>query len=70
VPGGPSKGRRAGTQCRTEAIHGVFVSSAPGFEDFMRAESTPEGQKITPLTKTEDAQIQKEHGHTVIYAEP
>jgi hypothetical protein len=36
----------------------------------MRAESTPQGQKITPLTKAEDAQIQKEHGHTVTYAEP
>jgi quercetin dioxygenase-like cupin family protein len=58
------------TNVGSEAIHGVFVFSAPGFEDFMRAESTPEGQKITPLTKAEDAQIQKEHGHAVIYGEP
>ena len=58
------------TNIGTDAIHAVFVFSAPGFEDFMRAESTPEGQKITPLTKAEDAQIQKEHGHAVIYAEP
>lgn len=58
------------TNVGAEAIHGVFVFSAPGFEDFMRAESTPEGQKITPLTKAEDAQIQKEHGHAVIYGEP
>jgi len=54
----------------TDAIHGVFVFSAPGFEDFMRAESTPQGQKVTPLTKSEDAQIQKEHAHAAIYAEP
>lgn len=53
-----------------DAIHGVFVFSAPGFEDFMRAESTPAGQKITALTKAEDARIQKEHAHVVIYAEP
>ena len=58
------------TNLGTEPISFVFVFSAPGFENFMRAESTPEGQKITPLTKAEDAQIQKEHGHAVIYAEP
>jgi quercetin dioxygenase-like cupin family protein len=58
------------TNIGTEAIHGVFVFSAPGFDDFMRAESVPEGQKVTPLTKAEDAQITKEHAHAVIYAEP
>jgi len=54
----------------TDAIHGVFVFSAPGFDDFMRAESAPEGAKITPLSKAEDARLQKEHAHAVIYAEP
>jgi quercetin dioxygenase-like cupin family protein len=54
----------------TEAISCVFVFSALGFDDFMRAESVPEGQKITPLTKAEDAQIMKEHAAAVIYAEP
>jgi len=58
------------TNLGTDAIHGVFVFSAPGFDDFMRAESVPEGQKITPLTKAEDAQIMKQHAHAVIYAEP
>ena len=58
------------TNIGTDAIHGVFVFSAPGFDDFMRAESAPEGQKITPLTKAEDAQITKQHAHAVIYAEP
>jgi quercetin dioxygenase-like cupin family protein len=58
------------TNIGTDAISGVFVFSGPGFEDFMRAESTPEGQKITPLTKAEDTQIQKEHGYAVIYGEP
>jgi quercetin dioxygenase-like cupin family protein len=58
------------TNIGTEAISCVFVFSAPGFDDYMRAESVPEGQKITPLTKTEDAQIMKEHAHAVIYAQP
>ena len=58
------------TNIGAEAIHGVFVFSAPGFDDYMRAESVPEGQKITPLTKDEDAQITKQHAHAVIYAEP
>lgn len=53
-----------------DAIHGVFVFSAPGFEDFMRAESTPAGQKVTTLSKAEDARIQKELARTVIYAGP
>jgi quercetin dioxygenase-like cupin family protein len=58
------------TNIGTDAIHGVFVFFAPGFDDFMRAESVPEGQKITPLTKAEDAQIMKQQAHAVIYAEP
>jgi quercetin dioxygenase-like cupin family protein len=58
------------TNVGTDAISLVFVFSAPGFEDFMRAESVPEGQKITPLTKAKDAQIMKQHAHAVIYAEP
>lgn len=53
-----------------EAIHVVFVFSAPGFEDFMRAESVPEGEKLVPLTKTEDAAILAKHSHAVIYEGP
>jgi quercetin dioxygenase-like cupin family protein len=58
------------TNVGTDAIGCVFVFSAPGFEDYMRAESVPEGQKITPLTKAEDTQIMKEHAHAVIYEAP
>lgn len=58
------------TNTGTEAISCVFVFSALGFDDFMRAESVPEGKKVTPLTKAEDARIMKEHGNAVIYAEP
>jgi quercetin dioxygenase-like cupin family protein len=58
------------TNIGADVIHGVFVFSGPGFDDFMRAESVPVGQKITPLAKAEDAQIMKQHAHAVIYAEP
>ena len=58
------------TNIGTEAMSLVFVFSAPGFEDFMRAESVPEGQQVTPLSKAEDTEITKEHAHAVIYAEP
>ena len=51
----------------TEAIHLVFIFSAPGFEDFMRAESVPAGEKPVPLTKAEDAAILARHKHDVIY---
>lgn len=58
------------TNIGTDAISCVFVFSALGFDDFMRAESAPEGKKVTPLTKAEDAQIMKEYANAVIYDEP
>jgi quercetin dioxygenase-like cupin family protein len=58
------------TNIGSDAIGLVFVFSAPGFEEFMRAESVPEGQKVTPLSRAEDATIMKGHTHAVIYAEP
>jgi quercetin dioxygenase-like cupin family protein len=48
----------------------VFIFSAPGFEDFMRAESVLEGEKNAPVSKAEDDEIQKKHSHAVIYKEP
>jgi len=53
-----------------ETIHMVFVFSAPGFEEFMRAESVREGEKAVRLTKAEDAAILAKHAHAVIYKEP
>ena len=37
----------------------VFLFSAPGFERFMRAESTLPGEKSIAVSKTEDEEIQK-----------
>ena len=53
-----------------DSLHLVFVFSAPGFEQFMRAESVREGEKVVPLTKVEDAAILAKHAHAVIYKEP
>jgi len=53
-----------------EPIHFVFVFATPGFEEFMRAESVREGEKVVPLTKAEDAAIMAKHTHAVIYKEP
>jgi len=58
------------TNIGTEPIHGVFVFSAPGFDDFMRAESTAEGEKVTPLAKSEDARLTRKYASVVIYAQP
>ena len=55
------------TNIGNESIHFVFIFSAPGFEEYMRAESVREGEKNTPLSKTEDEEIMKKHLHAVIY---
>ena len=55
------------TNTGNESIHLVAVFSAPGFEEFMRAESVREGERNTPLSKAEDEAIMKKHVHAVIY---
>ena len=55
------------TNIGSESIHFVFIFSAPGFEEYMRAESVREGEKNTPLSKAEDEEIMKKHAHAVIY---
>ena len=52
-----------------EPIHLIYVFSAPGFDEFMRAESVREGEKAAPLTKAEDAAILTKHAHAVVYEE-
>ena len=51
----------------SESIHFVFIFSAPGFEEYIRAESVREGEKNIPLSKAEDEEIMKKHAHAVIY---
>jgi len=50
-----------------DALGMVFIFSAPGFEDFMRAVSVREGENNVPLSKAEDDEIQKKHTHDVVY---
>ncbi len=53
-----------------DAINLAAIFSAPGFEDLMRDGSVREGEKNVPLSKAEDAEIQRKHSHAVIYKEP
>jgi quercetin dioxygenase-like cupin family protein len=55
------------TNIGRESIHLVGVFSAPGFEEYMRAESVREGEKNMPLSKAEDEAIMRKHAHAVIY---
>ena len=55
------------TNIGRESIHLVGVFSAPGFEEYMRAESVREGEKNLPLSKAEDEAIMRKHAHAVIY---
>jgi quercetin dioxygenase-like cupin family protein len=55
------------TNIGSEVIHFAFIFSAPGFEEFMRAESVREGEKNIPLSKAEDEEIMRKHAHAVIY---
>ncbi|HEX9485620.1 MAG TPA: cupin domain-containing protein [Gemmatimonadales bacterium] len=50
-----------------DALGMVFIFSAPGFEDFMRAVSVREGENNVPLSNAEDGEIQRKHTHDVVY---
>jgi quercetin dioxygenase-like cupin family protein len=50
-----------------DALGMVFIFSAPGFEDFMRAVSVRERENNVPLSKAEDDEIQRKHTHDVVY---
>ena len=51
----------------TETVSVVFAFSAPGFEDYMRCDSVPPNEKVTPLSPEEMKRCERE-GH-VIYKE-
>ena len=50
-----------------DVVNLAFIFSSPGFEDFMRAESTRPGEKNTPVSKTQDDAILKRDANIVIY---
>ena len=45
----------------------IAIFSAPGFEEYMRAESVRDGEKVVPLSKAKDDEIMRKHAHAVIY---
>ena len=51
----------------SDPIRLIAIFSAPGFEEYMRAESVREGEKVVPLSKAEDEEIMRKHAHAVIY---
>jgi quercetin dioxygenase-like cupin family protein len=51
----------------SDAIGLIGIFSAPGFEEYMRAESVREREKVVPLSKAEDEEIMRKHWHAVIY---
>jgi quercetin dioxygenase-like cupin family protein len=51
----------------SEPISLIFIFSEPGFDDFIRATSVPEGEKFVPLSKAELDTIRKKHLHDTIY---
>jgi quercetin dioxygenase-like cupin family protein len=51
----------------SDPIGVIYIFSAPGFEQYMRAESVREGERVVPLSRAEDEEIMKKHAHAVIY---
>lgn len=47
-----------------ETVSMAFVFSAPGFENYMRCDSVPAGEKPTPITPEEDKKCSHQ-GHVV-----
>ena len=48
----------------------VAIFSQPGFEDYLRETSVPEGQPVVPLTSAEMSAIRVHHQSHVIYERP
>jgi quercetin dioxygenase-like cupin family protein len=47
-----------------DTVSMAFVFSAPGFENYMRCDSVPAGEKPTPITPEEDKKCSQE-GHVM-----
>jgi quercetin dioxygenase-like cupin family protein len=53
-----------------EPLSIVFVFSKPGFEDYLRDTSVPEGQPVLPLSDAELASIRERHRSHTLYERP
>ncbi len=54
----------------TEPLSLVAIFSRPGFEEYQRAISVPEGQAAKPLSVEELSAIRKQHRQHVTYEQP
>lgn len=54
----------------TEPLKIVALFSQPGYEEYLRDISVPEGQKPTPLTLEELSAIRARHLDTAVYEQP
>ena len=54
----------------SEPLGIAFIFSKPGFEEFMRATSVPEGSPVTTLSQSERADIRARYPHYVVYENP
>jgi quercetin dioxygenase-like cupin family protein len=48
----------------------AFIFSRPGFEEYLRDTSVPEGQAVLPLTDAERTAIRRRHERHTVYDRP
>lgn len=53
-----------------EPLSIAFIFSKPGFEQYLRETSVPEGQSAPPLSQEERASIRERHRWHVVYEQP
>ena len=53
-----------------EPLSIAFIFSKPGFEEYLREMSAPEGQPFVPLSETELAAIRERHRTHTVYERP
>ncbi len=54
----------------SEPLSIAFVFSKPGFEEYLRDTSVPEGQPVVPLSGEEQARIRAKHRWHTVYEQP
>jgi quercetin dioxygenase-like cupin family protein len=54
----------------SESLSIAFVFSKPGFEDYLRDTSVPEGQPVVPLSGEELARVREKHRSHTVYEQP
>lgn len=66
----PKRVRIAISNTGAEPISIAFVFSKPGFEEYLRDTSVPEGQPVVPLSADERREIRIRHQRHTVYERP